>query len=425
MKKTIQPVKGTREFYPEDMALRNFINDKVRQASQAFGYQEWDGPFIEPIDLYAAKSGDELVKKQSFVFNDRGGDLVALRPELTPSLARMVAKKQGELTFPVRWWSFGPFWRYEQPGRGRTREFFQWNIDLLGVDSPESDAELIAVAATFFKLTGLKTTQVQIRVNDRRLMNLQIRSLGILDEKQGEVSALIDRYPKMKPDDWDTNALELGLSPEQLGKLKQLLQDKTLYKSSPELIRVFAALDALGVRDYVTYDPTIMRGLLYYTGTVFEAFDLSGSVSRSICGGGRYDNLLSDVGGDPLPAVGFAMGDVVIGLILREAGLLMDEIPSPAQVLVTIFDDSFILTSFGIAAELRSAGLNAAVYPEQAKLPKQFKYADKMGMRVVLVIGPDEAASGKVTVKNLRDSSQESISRVDLVNAVRRILESG
>jgi histidyl-tRNA synthetase len=425
MKKVIQAVKGTREFYPEEMALRNFINDKIRQASQMFGYQEWDAPFIETIDLYAAKSGDELVKKQSFVFTDRGGDLVTLRPELTPSLARMVAKKQGELTFPVRWWSFGPFWRYEQPGRGRTREFFQWNIDLLGVDSPESDAELIAVAATFFKLTGLKSTQVQIRVNDRRLMNLQIRSLGIPDEKQGEVSALIDRYPKMKPDDWETNALELGLSPEQLGKLKQLLRDKSLYKKSPELMRVFAALDALGVGDYVTYDPTIMRGLLYYTGTVFEAFDLSGSVSRSICGGGRYDNLLSDVGGDPLPAVGFAMGDVVIGLVLREAGLFKDEIPSPAQVLVTVFDDSFLLTSFAIAAELRSAGLNVAVYPEQAKLPKQFKYADKMGMRIVLVIGPDEAAGGKVTVKNLRDSSQESLSRADLVNAVRKILESG
>jgi histidyl-tRNA synthetase len=425
MKKVIQAVKGTREFYPEEMALRNFIVDKMRKASQMFGYQEWDAPFIETIDLYAAKSGDELVKKQSFVFTDRGGDLVTLRPELTPSLARMVAKKQGELTFPVRWWSFGPFWRYEQPGRGRTREFFQWNIDLLGTDSPESDAELIAVAATFFKLTGLKPTQVQIRVNDRRLMNSQIRSLGIPDEKQGEVSALIDRYPKMKGDDWDTNVLELGLSPAQLGNLKELLRDKSLYKSSPELLRVFDALDALGVRDFVTYDPTIMRGLLYYTGTVFEAFDLSGSVSRSICGGGRYDNLLSDVGGDPLPAVGFAMGDVVIGLVLREAGLFKDEIPSPAQVLVTIFDESLLLNSYGIAAELRSAGLNVAVYPEQAKLPKQFKYADKMGMRVVLVIGPDEAASGKVTVKNLSESSQETLSRADLVNAVRKILETG
>jgi histidyl-tRNA synthetase len=274
MKNIIQPVKGTREFYPEDMALRNFINDKVRQASQAFGYQEWDGPFIEPIDLYAAKSGDELVKKQSFVFNDRGGDLVALRPELTPSLARMIAKRQNELTFPVRWWSFGPFWRYEQPQRGRTREFFQWNIDMLGVDSPESDAELIAVAVTFFKLVGLKPSQVQIRVNDRRLMDAQFDVLEISAEMRMELRGLVDRRTKMKPDVWDASAIELGLTKGQLAGLKSILDNDELYKTSSDLMRVFAALEVLGVSDYVVFDPNTMRGLLYYTGTVFEAFDL-------------------------------------------------------------------------------------------------------------------------------------------------------
>jgi histidyl-tRNA synthetase len=161
MNKVIQAVKGTREFYPEEMALRNFISDNIRRASQAFGYQEWDGPFIETIDLYAAKSGEELINQQAFVFSDKGGDKVTLRPELTPSLARMIAKKQKELTFPLRWWSFGPFWRYEQPQQGRSREFFQWNIDMLGSSSPESDAELIAVAATFS--SWLDSNQVRFR----------------------------------------------------------------------------------------------------------------------------------------------------------------------------------------------------------------------------------------------------------------------
>src|SRR5512140_772849 len=215
MKKVIQTVKGVREFYPETMSLRNYLYEKVRSASQAFGYQEWDAPFIETIDLYAAKSGEELVKEQSFVFEDRGGDLVALRPELTPSLARMIAQKQGELTFPLRWWSFGPFWRYERPQRGRTREFFQWNVDMLGVNSPEADAELIAVAAAFLKLVGLTPDQAGIFVNNRRLMDAQFDALGLAPEKRMEVSNLVDRRSKMDPAKWDAYALESGLSQNQ------------------------------------------------------------------------------------------------------------------------------------------------------------------------------------------------------------------
>src|SRR5215510_6236715 len=223
MSSKIQTVKGTREFYPEQMALRNYLYEKVRTASQAFGYQEYDGPFIEPIDLYAAKSGEELVKKQSFVFEDRGGDLVTLRPELTPSLARMIAAKQGELTFPVRWWSFGPFWRYEQPQKGRTREFFQWNIDIIGVNSPEADAELIAVGATFLRSVGLSPERAQIYVNNRRLMISQFDQLGIPAEKQLDVSNLIDRRSKMEATKWDVYGLEIGLTQTQLEVLKKIL----------------------------------------------------------------------------------------------------------------------------------------------------------------------------------------------------------
>ena len=423
-KSLIQSVKGTREFYPEEMAQRNFIYDKVRQASQMFGYQEWDAPYLETIDLYAAKSGEELVKEQSFVFPDRGGDLITLRPELTPSLARMIAQKQGELAFPVRWWSFGPFWRYERPQRGRSREFFQWNIDILGVSTPESDAELIAIGATFLKLCGLTPQLATIYVNNRRLMETQFDALGIPTEKRLDVSSAVDRRTKMEPAKWDEYVLDLGLSQGQLAGLKQVLGNYDLWQKSDELVRTFKALEALGVRDYIKFDPNIMRGLLYYTGTVFEAFDVSGSVRRAILGGGRYDNLLRDVGGDPLPGMGFAMGDVVIGIILQEKGLIPPFVPTPAPVLVTVFDESLWMNSYALSADLRAAGLKVTTYPEPAKLPKQFKFGDRMGMQVVIVIGPDEAVAGKVTVKDLKKGTQETVLRADADKVVRKILES-
>ncbi len=424
MSSKIQSVKGTREFYPEEMALRNFIYDKVRAASQSFGYQEWDAPFIETIDLYAAKSGEELVKKQSFVFEDRGGDLVTLRPELTPSLARMIAAKQNELIFPVRWWSFGPFWRYEQPQKGRAREFFQWNIDMLGVSSPEADAELIAVGATFLRSVGLDPQRAAVFVNNRRLMDSQFDALGIPPEKRLDVSNMVDRRSKMDSAKWDAYVLDGGLTQQQLDGLKNLLGNFDLWKQSEELVRLFAALEALGVKDYVKFDPNIMRGLLYYTGTVFEAFDTTGSLKRAIFGGGRYDNLLADVGGQPLSGVGFAMGDVVIGIILQEAGLVPEFKPSPAQVLVTVFDESLWMKSFTLAGDLRKAGLNAMVYPEPVKLQKQFKFADKMKMRVALVVGPDEAEKGQVVVKDLLNGSQRIVQKEAMLEVVGKILAS-
>jgi len=422
MKNIIKSVKGTREFYPEQMALRNFIYDKVRYASQIFGYIEWDAPFIETIDLYAAKSGEELVNKQSFVFTDRGGDEVTLRPELTPSLARMIAAKQGELNFPVRWWSFGPFWRYEQPQKGRTREFFQWNIDMLGVDSPEADAELIAVGATFLRSVGLSPERALIYVNNRRLVDSELEALGISVEKQLDTKNLIDRRAKMEPAKWDAYALELGLTQAQLDGLKDILGNFELWRKSYELTRLFAALEVLGVKEYVKFDPNIMRGLLYYTGTVFEAFDTSGSLKRAIFGGGRYDNLLADVGGRPLSGVGFAMGDVVIGIILQEWGLVPEFQPSPAQVLVTVFDESLLLESYKLGAELRNTGLEVMVFPEPTKLQKQFKYADKMKMRVAVTVGPDETEKGLVAVKNLVSGEQVIVKREAAADEIRKIL---
>ena len=276
MKTTIQGVKGARDFYPEDMASRQWLYRTIRQVSESFGYQEWDGPFLERIDLYAAKSGDELVNQQSFVFKDRGGESITLRPELTPSLARMVAQRQSELIFTLRWWSFGHFWRYERPQKGRSREFFQWNIDMIGVNTPESDAELIAICAEFFKRLGLKPQQVQIYINYRRLTNSSLAKLGVQEEKRPAALHLIDRHDKLSPEAWEAYALEIGLSDSQLNGLKSMLADVELWKESETLTRIFAVLESLGVREYVSYNAHIIRGLDYYTAVVFEAFDLGG-----------------------------------------------------------------------------------------------------------------------------------------------------
>jgi len=422
MKKLIPPVKGARDFYPEQMAFRTWLYQAVRRVSESFGYQEFEAPILESLELYAAKSGEELVRKQSYVFTDRGGDEITLRPELTPSLARMVAQRQNELVFPARWWSFGPFWRYEKMQKGRSREFFQWNIDLLGVSSPEADAELVAVAATFLEAAGLVPGQARILVNNRRLMDAEFDALGIPPERNSDLAGLVDRREKMEPAAWDASAMETGLASTQLDGLKALLADDGRWKKSEELARLFAAVEALGVSDYVRFDPNVMRGLLYYTGTVFEAFDLTGGVRRAILGGGRYDNLLADVGGEPLSGVGFAMGDVVIGLILQELGLVPPLPVNPSAALVTVFSLDLLPASLRLADGLRRGGLNVTCYPEPAKLPKQFKFADRMGMRAVLVIGPDEAQAGQVTVKDLTKGSQETVPQAGALPAVRRIL---
>jgi histidyl-tRNA synthetase len=425
MKKIIPPVKGTRDFYPEQMAVRTWIYNTARAVSESFGYQEYEAPMLESLALYVARSGDELVNDQAYVFADRGGDQIALRPELTASLARMVAQRQGELAFPVRWWSFGPFWRYERPQRGRTREFFQWNVDMLGASSPEADAENVAVLASFLKRVGLFSSQVLILVNDRRLMDTGFEELGIGTGARAGLSSLLDRRSKLNPETWLREATELGLSGTQLARLDGLLEDKDLWKRSVELRRFFAAIDALGVAEFVRFDASIVRGLQYYTGTVFEAWEVGGEIRRSLLGGGRYDNLLSDVGGTPLPAVGFALGDVVMTLLLEKYDLLPADLGVfPASVLVTVFDAEHQRASLELAAELRQSGLNVALYPDPDKLARQFKYADKVQARLALVVGPDEARAGQVTLKDLRTGIQQSVVRSGVAAACRQVLEA-
>ncbi len=424
MKNVIRAVKGTVDFYPEEMAFRNWLYSNIRRVSESFGYQEYEGPLIESIELYAAKSGEELVKKQSFVFEDRGGNLLTLRPELTPTLARMVAQRQHQLPRPLRWWSFGPFWRYERPQKGRTREFFQWNIDLVGMVSPEGDAELAAVGARLFQALGLTPKQVAILVNNRRLMEAELRGIGIGDELRPAIIRLIDRRDKMPAEKWEAYARDLGLSSGQLTQLIDLLSDGELWRKSEELVRFFDAVSALGCREYVQFAPHVIRGLDYYTGTVFEARDCDGQF-RAILGGGRYDNLVAEVGGDPMPGVGFAMGDKVIRVVLEK----FDRLPDPASlryplVVVTVFDQDTQLESFRLAAELRAAGLNVAVYPQADRLGRQFRYADRIGARAAVVLGPDELQNGQVAVKNLLSGEQTKTPREQAANAIQKILDT-
>ncbi len=422
MKATIPSLKGTRDFYPEEMAVRTFLYQTARKVSEQFGYQEYDGPFLESVELYAAKSGEELVKEQSFVFPDRGGDLITLRPELTPSLARMVAQRQRQLAYPLRWWSWGPFWRYERPQKGRTREFFQWNIDLIGVDTPAADAEMVAIVATFLQECGLSSQQVKILVNNRSLMDDELSALDIPAELRPSVFRLIDRRDKLSFEQWRTYAQEIGLNETQFQGLQDLLADQNLWQKSPQMQRFFTILDALGFTPYVQYAPHIIRGLDYYTGVVFEVWDVDGEF-RAILGGGRYDNLVADVGGDPLSAIGFAMGDLVVSLVLKKFNCLPEQLnTSPAPVLVTVFDADSLPASFQLSAELRQAGLKVACYPEAAKLGKQFKYGDRMGMQVAVVLGPDELAQGKAALKNLRSGEQISVERAAVADAIREML---
>jgi histidyl-tRNA synthetase len=421
MAKAIIPaVKGTRDFYPNDMAFRSWLYRAIRNVSESFGYQEYDGPFIEKVELYAAKSGEELVK-ENFMFQDRGGEMVTLRPELTPSLARMVAQRQGELVFPLRWWSFGPFWRYERPQKGRTREFFQWNADIIGANSTVADAELIVLCAKFFKSVGLSSSQVGIRVNERQLLEAEFSRLGIGPDQKTFVFHLLDRREKMAAAEWDAFALEGGLSSAQLDGLKGLLQDKDLWKKSNSLKRVFEIVAAVGLSDYVIYDSQVIRGLDYYTGVVFEARDLD-KEGRAILGGGHYDNLVGEVGGEPLPGVGFAMGDVMIRLVLEKYGCLPKLEGAPASVLISSFDETFAEKMFVLATQLRDSGLPVILYPETAKLPKQLKYVDRLGIRFVVIVGPDEDVAGKVTIKDLRNRTQETVDRAELADAIKRML---
>lgn len=413
-KLNLQPIRGFEDFYPERQVFRRWLFEKMRQISQRFGYQEYEGPCLESLDLYAAKSSEELVQEQTFIVKTKSGEKLALRPELTPTLARMVAKKQTILPRPIRWFSIGPRWRYEKPQKGRSREFYQWDIDLLGVESPEADAEIIAIAATFLKEINLSPSEVVIKVNNRRLMENKLDLIEIPKQKILQVFQAIDKKEKMKENEWESWLKEIGLNNLQIKDLKGILKDKDFGGESEELTAIFSTLKDLGLEKYVEFDPLVVRGLDYYTGTVFEAKDKDKKF-RAILGGGRYDNLVEIVGGPRIPGVGFAAGDKVIEELLKKFGKMPQINPSPTKVLVTVFDESLYRESLKITRQLREAGIPTEIYLTLEKLDKQLKYADRQGIPWVVIIGPNEASNQMITLKNLQQKTQKTIPQENLL----------
>jgi len=415
-KANLQPLKGFRDFYPDQMRFRNFLFGKMRQVSQLFGYEEYEGPTLEPIDIYTAKTDEELVKNQTFTLKDKNDNLLAMRPELTPTLARMVAAKQNELNFPLRWFSIGPRWRYEQPQKGRFREFWQWDLDLIGENSLKADAEVINIAAELLKSLGLTSSQVVIKINNRRLLETELEKVGLKKEQITLVYKIIDKKEKMKADEWE-KYLKENIDQESAEKIKAILRKKDFGDFS-ELSKLFALLKKTEVADYVEFDPTIVRGLDYYTGTVFEARDVDGEF-RTIIGGGRYDNLVSLFGGQKIFSVGFAAGDAVLEEVLRKFNLLPN-LKENKKILVTVFDESLAEKSAELSQQLRKARLANEIYFTPEKLDKQIKYADKKGIRYVVILGPDEVKKNEVTIKDLSTGRQSTIA-LDKINKFFRL----
>ena len=401
-------VKGTQDFYPDDWAQQIALREIMLAAGRGYGYREYEGPAIEYLDLYLDKSSEEIVTRQTFRIQDRDGKALLLRPELTPTLARMVAAREREIVLPARWQSFGQFFRYERPQRGRGRSFFQWNVDLLGSESAVADAEVIQVACALFRALGLGPAQVQIRINDRAAMEADLTGpLGVAAEQVRGVLAVIDRLDKVGGERARGQLVELGLGAGQAGEVVAFVEAPAT-DPAPRLVTVMEQLSIGGNDEYVRVDRAIARGFDYYTGTVFEAW-ATGDLRRAIFGGGRYDDLTRQVGGKQrIPGVGMAVGDLALLELLRE----LDRVPAPVaggpEAVVTVFDPASQRESARVAEALRRHGVAAELCldPNQ-RLDRQLKHADRVGARYALIIGPDEAAEGAVVVKDLRRRTQQ------------------
>ena len=420
---------GFRDFYPADLALRAHIFQTWRTVATRYGFEEYDGPPLEPLDLYTAKSGDEIVG-QLYNFTDKGDRQVALRPEMTPTLARMVAAQAGKLRKPIRWFSIPQLFRYERQQRGRLREHFQLNCDLIGEASALADAEIIALAVDVVRGFGLTSKDVRVRLSDRRLLNQLLNSFDLTEEqisaiygwldKQGRsVSASnLQRMHDLKIDQDIIAFLNAACEVKDLGKLKRVLAKKPALESSiSHLEAVLDALNSMALADFVEIDLGVVRGLAYYTGTVFEVFD-TGRTLRAICGGGRYDNLLNAVGGVELPAVGFGMGDVVLGELLRDKGLAPSDVSS-IDVFLAFISQEDLPHVLSLAHSLREANLRVEYSLSPQAVGKQLKLADSRSARLAVVVGPDERARGEVMLKDLRSGSQESVSSQSIVNTIK------
>ncbi len=418
----IPAVKGTRDFYPEAMAVRNRIIDGWKQVSVRNGFAEYDGPIFEYLKMFEIKSGEEIVE-QLFSLTDRGGRELAIRPEITPTLARMVNQQIRSLPLPIKWFSVPRLCRAERPQKGRLREFFQWNIDIIGVDNVLADAEVIFTTLDYLQQAGLTSKDIKVRISSRKLLAVFLKSLDIAEEKFESVYAVLDKKARVPAD-----AFEQMLG-EQIGdkdKIKKVL-DFMSVASIPELEslikvpdeeltayteikNVFGYLSFMGVDDFCEYDPSIVRGLAYYTGVVFEVHAV-GSQLRAICGGGRYDNLLRDFGGPGIPATGMGMGDCVLEILLKEKGLLDKDVArNELEYFVARADKEFGDTVYRIAAELRRKGFSANFsYKPRSGLSKQLKEASLAKAKKCIIIGA-ELKEGKLIVKDMATGQQKLVS---------------
>ena len=411
---------GFRDFYPEQLATRNYLMSVWRDISRRYGFVEYDGPPLEPLELYTKKSGDEIVG-QLYTFTDKGDREVALRPEMTPTLARMVAAKANAMRKPIRWFSVPQLFRYERQQKGRLREHFQLNVDIIGEASIAADAELLAVAIDVMRAVGLTSQDVRARVSDRRLLTAALSSAGVMNTELPAVFAAIDKAGR-EPRDVTLGKVEKAVSsPEARQGVERLLNTTRDLDSlardfldSPDVVEEVARmreymsfLDALGVGEWVDFDLSIVRGLAYYTGKVFELFDAKGEF-RAICGGGRYDDLLSTIGGVDLPALGFGMGDVVLTELLRARNLL------PEPVLATEYwvaseDDAMLPDVMNVAGRLRAKARSVEYALKSQTLSRQLKAASSAGVRNVVLLRRADYDNGKVTVKTLADGSERSV----------------
>lgn len=420
-----QRLPGFRDFPPEDLALRAHVFDAWRRTALRYGFLEYDGPPLEPLDLYVEKSGEEIVG-QLYNFTDKGGRNVSLRPEMTPSLARILGERSRGMPKPIRWFTTPQLFRYERQQRGRLREHFQWNVDIVGEESVSADAEVLAVAIDGLRALGLTAADFRARVSDRRLLTAVLGAVGVGPDRMGAAFALIDKVERMPEDKARAKlADDVGLDDAAVDRLMALLGPVTIAQLADAfggnegveaalgpLREYLTILDALGLGDFVGLDLTIVRGLAYYTGIVFELFDAQGEL-RAICGGGRYDRLLELVGGEPLPAVGFGMGDVVLGELLAERDLVPDYARAVDYFLVVIGTEQRD-AALRIASSLRARGRSVVYALKDQSVRKQFKAAETEGASTVLVLGPEEAARGVVVARDMATGQEREVSPGDL-----------
>jgi len=416
----VPPVKGTRDFYPPQMAVRNWIIDGWKRVSVRNGFEEYDGPIFEYLKMFQIKSGDEIAE-QLFSFEDRGGRELALRPEITPTLARMVNQQINSLPRPIKWFSVPRLFRAERPQKGRLREFFQWNIDIIGIDDVLADAEVIFCAVDYMREVGLTADDVVVRISSRKMLAALLSAIGIAEDELEGLYAVLDKRSKVGEDAFEEMLAEKLSDEDKRGRVLELMGvqsigqisklpelDESAQASVGELRRLFELLEVMGVADYCVFDIGVVRGLAYYTGIVYEIYD-KGSELRAIGGGGRYDDLLKQFGGPAIPATGFGIGDCVLGILLEEKGLLQEQLPGDKlDYYVACVDESYREVTVKLTMRLRSAGLSANFSYKDAKLGKQLKQASEQKAQKCVIIG-DELKEDKLAVKDMTTGEQEVV----------------